>query len=319
MRDSVLRLLFCVALLVGLAGCAVSEGGDCAKPEDCASGLTCGAFGTCETRATIECEKARDCAGRGRCKSSEGECIAASTELCAQSENCKLRGICVALDGDCRVPASSDAECESEFGENKVSPCDAWGSCTADNGVCVASSDADCKRSFLCTNWGQCTAREGKCVASKTADCKSSRWCKDSGTHCVLVGDVCALGALSDADCGQEYGIEGDKFIPCAERGDCTVKDGRCIATKDSDCKQSDWCKTMGMCSLTERNSCSVGSDADCRLSESCRSSGKCTADLNSALPQCKPGSRADCVQSELCKGVLAMCDYDPSGGGRCR
>ena len=55
----------------------------------------------------------------------------------------------------------------------------------------------------------------------------------------------------------------------CKVNGQCTAKDGACVAASDEECKKSHACKGLGPC--TAKNGvCVVGSDADCKQSEAC-------------------------------------------------
>jgi hypothetical protein len=72
--------------------------------------------------------------------------------------------------------------------------CAQHGKCTAKEGLCVASSDEDCKKSTNCKANGPCTAKDGACVVGGDADCKQSQACARE-KYCVAKGNNCIMSA----------------------------------------------------------------------------------------------------------------------------
>jgi hypothetical protein len=68
--------------------------------------------------------------------------------------------------------------------------CGADGLCTAKEGACVAASDDECKKAYICTNNGACTAKDGKCTVGGDGDCKQSQACAKQG-FCKAKGNNC--------------------------------------------------------------------------------------------------------------------------------
>ena len=126
--------------------------------------------------------------------------------------------------------------------------------------------------------------------------------------NCSIVGScwkdkVGKCVAKSDDDCHKsEY---------CRSMGICTLKDGECKAVKDSDCKKSLFCEATGGCSL-KGNWCGLpASDAHCRSSSICKWFGKCTRLMDvgptPGVAGCAVGSDVDCKMSQQCK-LLGRC-----------
>jgi cell division septation protein DedD len=64
------------------------------------------------------------------------------------------------------------------------------------------------------------------------------------------------------------------------------------------DCESTPACTASGSCTVTPKNTCTVGSDADCRQSEVCQNEGLCTA----VAGMCRAGSTGDCQASKRCQ-----------------
>jgi hypothetical protein len=56
--------------------------------------------------------------------------------------------------------------------------CRDWGACAAKNGLCVAASDENCRKAWICTLAGRCTAQADQCAAATDADCRGAELCK---------------------------------------------------------------------------------------------------------------------------------------------
>lgn len=93
--------------------------------------------------------------------------------------------------------------------------------------------------------------------------CASEPSCLNSG-YCWAEGRLCV--ALYPKDCRHT--------LNCADNGECTLGNKKCVATRD-DCANHIGCKNDGRCSEVDGH-CAVSSDADCAKAEVCTSSGKC-------------------------------------------
>lgn len=108
---------------------------------------------------------------------------------CASRAACQRDGLCAVGPGGTCI-AAVDADCR-----DRSEACASFGRCTAQNGVCVATRDAECQKSSLCQIYGGCHAQGGRCLALSDADCLASSgcktygWCKASTTgECVKIG-----------------------------------------------------------------------------------------------------------------------------------
>jgi hypothetical protein len=80
------------------------------------------------------------------------------------------------------------------------------------------------------------------CVAKRDTDCREALWaCKLDG-QCTARDGECVAG--SDADCEQSY--------RCRRDGWCTARDGKCVAGEDDDCRQSEVCEVFGFCEAVD-------------------------------------------------------------------
>ena len=119
----------------------------------------------------------------------------------------------------------------------------------------------------------------------------------------VLAGFLAAAGSGCKKDCTKDEA--------CARAGDCTNKDGKCVASSDADCQKSATCGWSGMCSLVG-DVCAPTTAEHCRASKSCAQ--KATCGYNAEKHRCEPSSPADCKQSEACKtgtGEAKACRFD--------
>jgi len=102
------------------------------------------------------------------------------------------------------------------------------------------------------------------------ASCK-----KDEGDPCFAKSD-CAQGLVCSGEALSRCQKCADLEV-CLVGGECTAKDGRCVATSDEECKQSSDCKEKGPCTA-QNGVCVVGSDADCKQSDACAKDKYCVA-----------------------------------------
>ncbi len=74
----------------------------------------------------------------------------------------------------------------------------------------------------------------------------------------------------------------------CKVDGQCTAKEGQCIAASDDDCRKGYVCGGRGGC-VAKDGKCTVGSDADCKASEACKNEGYCVMKGNNCVKADKP------------------------------
>jgi hypothetical protein len=146
--------------------------------------------GQCIAANTADCQKASGCRFAGVCTAAQGRCVIGGDADCLSNSSCKMQGKCTAIDGVCVYGGATSSECDSDRGESGYNPCRAEGFCTARYRLCIAASNADCRKSGSCYYSGYCTAVRGKCVAGTDADCLQSAGCKNSGL-CTLVDGAC--------------------------------------------------------------------------------------------------------------------------------
>ncbi len=201
-------------------------------------------------------------------------------------------GVLLATSMAIAAPPLTDEDCRRAFG------CIEDGTCSAQDGTCVAKSSDDCRVSTGCARKGACSPMAGECVTTNGADCKQSSGCAKYG-NCSVKAGVC--GPSNNADCKQS--------IRCKENGECTFKDGECVIGGNADCRQITACKKDGVCTF-KGDGCVVGDDADCKQSTDCKVVGDCT--LRFGMPTwagehreyeiCTTATDADCRQSEICR-----------------
>ena len=106
---------------------------------------------------------------------------------------------------------------------------------------------------------------------------------KDEGGTCFEVTD-CAegLACLGDALRRCE---KCDTAELCSSEGQCTAKEGLCVAASNDDCKKGYICTGKGGCTAKE-GLCVVGGDADCAQSEACKNDGYCKAKGNNCVKE---------------------------------
>jgi hypothetical protein len=288
-------ILIWTTLLVGLA-C----GGNCGgfvpnRAEECRTEGKCGmrtyAAGDAITRNYVrdssDCAQSEACTLEGRCHyapdASKEFCVALTDLDCRQSQGCKDQGLCSVNErGSCRIEPTGcqrhdgcieRGECvyptAQRCDEGPVECDDACrmeGACTLQDGICVATSDADCEASHFCSNGGQCVLFEDRCV-TRDDSCVGSFWCENNGT-CTPV--------RADGETGDWcYDGVGVCDTQCWARGACAFIDGHCQTDDVADCLDSVECVVAGRCSYLN-GICYVGSD-DCEDSMACAAFGRCT------------------------------------------
>jgi hypothetical protein len=243
------------------ARCYVRSSEDCAGSQACKQRGACHLYdgidpGNCVALTDLDCRQSSECAELGKCSLGDrGRCVIEPSG-CPRTDACKQDGLCVyQVGGHC---IAGEVDCEHA--------CRHEGACTLRDGVCVATSVDDCRRSTACGRDGQCSLEGDRCVAGED-DCIGSHMCSLNGwCHPVEGGDACYDGRT---ECGQL----------CWERGDCRRIDGTCQPGEASSCTPSLACIVMGQCSVTGRPAvmCGADSDADCEGSLECKAFGRCT------------------------------------------
>jgi hypothetical protein len=74
----------------------------------------------------------------------------------------------------------------------------------------------------------------------------------------------------------------------CREEGECTLRDGDCVADSDQDCRQSEACFEEGRCTVVDEE-CVATRFQDCQASQLCRDEGRCY--LNAEDDRCDDGT----------------------------
>ena len=132
-----------------------------------------------------DCRRARACQHFGACSYRDGGCYAKTDADCAKSQFCQRAGQCKVHKDRCVIGADSDADCRRNHGKTGRNPCKLSGYCTALGGVCVATSDDDCRQSLACRQSAACTAKDGECLLTSAQDCELSVLCKH-GKQCLF-------------------------------------------------------------------------------------------------------------------------------------
>ncbi len=182
------------------------------------------------------------CSLEGSCTLRDGECVAGTDEDCLQSVICAEGGFCTARAGRCWRTAASHAECASPPHPGHAETCATFGLCSVVEGLCQATSDAQCEASLWCGRGGACSARGGRCVATDERRCRESDYC-ERYAQCSLSGDMCH--AISDADCR----VHSNQ---CVAYGRCVLTGDGCMATRPRHCQSSTGCAEDGFCSLED-------------------------------------------------------------------
>jgi len=288
--------------LCSYSGLCTAKGGTCvaSSEAECRASKRCGTHGdcgfdegrlTCAPASDADCANASEALGRSYSKSMS---MCVGILPCSDSPRCLAHGVCGGGFKDVKTIESGSDPSKAYVATDKVQEC----------GI---GTDADCARSTGCAETGSCFVIDVNgtkvCGPKSSDDCKKSKACTTQG-NCALIEWRCAPG--SDSDC------EKDPF-QCGEWGNCTFKDGACVATAES-CKASKHCATTGTCSLGPSGQCAVVSAADCK--ELCAAEGKCSPMQSGGAPngQCVNTSDRECRASRACK-EKKLCQH---GAGYC-
>ena len=285
-----------------------------------------------------ECLAEEACKREGLCQADGARCIAATDEHCRASRFCLNIGLCTASNGRC--VAADDKSCQASL------QCKEGGNCLARNGECVEITKAYCGSLPACSKTGLCSlsTRRYVCIAGSDADCKKSEECKTK-SKCLMEGERCVI---TDAACKAGEG--------CEKRGECSRKGDACVVATDDDCKESDICRVGGKClaesgkfvkTKTREGACqrSCSSDDDCAgcsngentcdegvcATEKCKDSQECSIRGQCARSglRCVAKSKSDCEdvcrQEGLCtvetssERCVAAADLDCVGSEACQ
>jgi hypothetical protein len=112
---------------------------------------------------------------------------------------------------------------------------------------CESPADVECRESVFCERWGACAEvdRESDydlggffCGPTKQEHCEASTWTCQQDGQCTLRDGECV--AVSDDECEASS-------LACAIEGRCSARGGRCVASGD-DCAEALICKAHKAC-----------------------------------------------------------------------
>ena len=142
------------------------------------------------------------------------------------------------LDVDIWAPGQREPDCRTEFA------CEERGSCTAQEGEFVATSDGDCAACAECKEEGNCVARDKHCVPAADEHCSASERCRSAGA-CSFLNGACAAASL--ADCTRSdvcKGLKNDQTC-VFENGSCDVSTLAFLPKSDEDCRNATGCEAL--------------------------------------------------------------------------
>lgn len=264
----------------------------------------------CYVRSSDDCAQSRACEDEGRCHLYDGirpdHCVALTDLDCRASTECTADGKCsLGSFGECKTAFSACArtdacrdsgECNYKHGKGCVEgaaeckfSCISEGACELVDGVCVAGSEAGCRKSMGCAGEGQCALEGDRCVASDTG-CAASSTC-DLNSSCTAVpdGDTCYDGRTA---CGEM----------CWVRGDCDRIDGVCQPKTDAHCQASVGCTVTGRCAA-QGHMCRATKDKHCEQSLECKAFGRCTRRGGVCQADGKSFTSSPCIRKPECAG----------------
>jgi hypothetical protein len=311
--------------------CAVGKGGFChaARDEDCRQAWGCTANGACSfvggrcaAGKDDDCALTASCQSYGTCSAVNGTCGVGKDADCASTDSCASWGACSAVTDPAHPDRGAmcrarDVDCE------KTETCHSSGQCAAQDGLCTAS-EAGCKASAFCESLGMCSLVNGQCAVARPEDCYWSSYCGSSLGKCRATrggcteddAEACRVrgichGKASEKSCQESLGCKDHGACrlldekckkscvedpDCVLRGQCTEKDGHCVAGSDEDCRKTADCAMYGRCSAVD-DFCAARTNEDCEGSYYCRAIATCTAQGG----QCARASDEDCKRSRQC------------------
>ena len=233
---------------------------------NCPGGKAC-VFGKCPGGNSDPCA-AKNCDDGNVCtadKCSDGKCSATALKdglACGLAKTCS-KGVCaksnvgtVARCGEC----VSDLDCGTGLSCEKSE---------------VATDPSNKLFHYLCKNAADKTGTGPDCLA----ECAKSYHCKEKG-HCKPSSQGTGVSTCVATKLGCQAALR------CPIDGKCDAIPGvsSCVATSNSACAKSLYCKDHGSCKaittkgFTGVGTCGVGSDAHCKQSDQCKKHGKCSA-----------------------------------------
>ena len=152
----------------------------------------------------------------------------------------------------------------------------------------------ECADSGLCTGYvagetchdypyvgHQCTGGYHACTADTNEECAQAKVCHEDG-ECTAKDGKCVA-----TDCA--------KALTCKQEGQCTAKDGKCVAA-GTDCAEALTCKQEGRCTAKDGKCVAVGTD--CAKALICTQEGRCTASEDG---HCWVRDNHDCAEAQVC------------------
>ncbi len=310
--------------------CSASSDDMCRASEHCKESGQCSEHaGSCVARTPEDCRDARSCVEFGQCSPAEGFCRALTAEDCRYTSGCDRYGSCFPWEGYCKEVSTESCRAQpacARYGRcgvlggscaatapehcSTMDDCLEHGRCSPVAGECKAASDTDCQSSRRCREHGQCSLVDGACVAKLDSDCRASARCAKA-SECRAEGGECVADAPScreSAACATWGACVGDSYCEAGSKADCAKAEvckgkagckpiaGICATS----CRETDVCRSMGWCTLTDKGECVAKSEADCAASESCRVLGKCSLGESG----CVLRSTADCEKTQGCRAV---------------
>jgi hypothetical protein len=263
------------SLACSITGRCTADAGACrASAESCQASLACKGLGLCgafDGRCALDdaaCRKSDDCRKLGACTSNQGVCEPGGEADCWQSLGCRDLGQCSFVDGKCAV--ATDDDCRQS---HTCLTLDSWsgGRCSARNGACVLGDDFGCQHTRRCASWGECSF-DGKddCIVKTDDDCKRSEQCTQSGICSLIDGALIRDGA--GPMCVAKTAQDCASAEVCTKKKRCFAAIGECT----DNCAKSFLCAVLGQCTL--QNGRCVATDASCRRATACRREKRCKA-----------------------------------------
>lgn len=136
-----------------------------------------------------------------------------------------------------------------------------------------AEASDPCRRTALCVDFGRCSYRP------VDANDPAYQWVPIATATTSIGVAYFSCVASTDADCQRSR-------VACSEQGDCAARGGVCVATDDTHCAASQWCKLGGLCSAVD-GWCQRDAKSACAGSAVCRAAGLCS---DKAMPAARIG-----------------------------
>lgn len=163
----------------------------------------------------------------------------------------------------------------------------------------ITGGNGDCKRDLVC---------DKTLCASQAAACGHSEACGSKG----LCGAGTKAGdcVATDEGCGA--------LLRRKEPGRCHADGKTCVAKTNADCAKTEFCSTLGWCSLSTAGQCGLHSTDDCLQTTDCEERARCTFAMLDNEPACVVATDADCKRAIACKRDH-LCKAVPDEGTQSR